>query len=58
MSETLENMSLAKRQMLVGRARQMFDAGYNVEAIRNALGLSESQVRSIKSTIDEAKKNS
>jgi DNA-binding NarL/FixJ family response regulator len=57
MSETMERWSLAKRQMMVGRTKRLFDEGCSVKEICEELKLSESTVRSIKHTIDEAEKN-
>lgn len=51
---TENNMSLYKRQMLVGRASLMHKEGKTTAEIREALGLSESTVRSIMKTVTEA----
>lgn len=51
----IAEMSLARRQLLLGRAIKMFTAGYSVEKIRAKLNLSESQVRPLIEICEEAK---
>lgn len=52
-----ENMSLHKRQMLVGRAAKMHREGRSTAEIQKALGVSESTVRSIMEVVEEAEAN-
>ncbi len=46
--------TLARRQMLIGRAKKMMDAGRSWKDICQALGLTESAMRSIRHVINEA----
>lgn len=52
-----DEMKLTKRQILVGRAKHLYDEGLTNTEVAAKLGVSESTVRSIKATIDEAEKN-
>jgi DNA-binding transcriptional regulator LsrR (DeoR family) len=52
-----DEMSLRKRQMMVGVARQLYDEGLTTKEVAAKMCLSESTVRSIKKTIDQAKAN-
>ena len=47
----------ARRQMLIGRAKKMFDEGRSWKEIAQELGLTESVMRSIKHTIEQAEIN-
>lgn len=53
----LNDYSMKRRQLLVGRTKKSFDEGKNVSEIMAELGISESTVRSIKETIDKAEEN-
>lgn len=57
MIDTLEYMSLEKKQMLIGRVHNLLKDGYSVEEIRDSLKLSEDTVRAIKRIIDAAEAN-
>ena len=52
-----DEMSLRKRQLMVGVARQLYDEGLTTKEVAAKMCLSESTVRSIKNTIDQAKAN-
>lgn len=55
MSDNKQDLSgLRKRQMLVGRASKMRDAGYSVSEIATALKLQESEIRPIMDIVYEA----
>lgn len=53
----IREFSKTKREVLVGRAKRMYDAGYTSKEIATALNISEATVRSIKDVIDTAKAN-
>jgi DNA-binding NarL/FixJ family response regulator len=46
-----------KRQLAVGMAKRFFDEGKTTKEVAELMCLSESTVRSLKSTIDKAKEN-
>ena len=46
-----------KRQLAVGMAKRFFDEGKTVKEVADLMCLSESSVRSLKSTIDKAEEN-
>lgn len=50
----IDEMSLAKRQLLIGVAKKLYDEGFTTEEVAAKLCVSESTVRSIKKIIDEA----
>lgn len=50
----IDKISEVKRQMLIGRAKKMFDEGRSWKEICEELGVSESTVRSIRHTIEQA----
>lgn len=47
-----------KRQIMVGQAKRLFDSGLTTVEVANKLHLSESTVRSLKKTIDDANNKS
>ena len=53
----VDKHDLAKRQQMVGVAKQLFDEGYTTSEVASKMCVSESVVRSLKSTIDTAKAN-
>lgn len=53
----IDKYSEIKRQMLVGRAKKMFDEGRTWKEICQELKISESTVRSIRHTIEQAEIN-
>jgi DNA-binding NarL/FixJ family response regulator len=53
----IDELSLRKRQILIGRAKKMFDEGRSWKEICEELGVSESTVRSIRHTIEQAEIN-
>lgn len=52
-----DEMSLRKRQLMVGMARQLYDEGLTTKEVAAKMRISESTVRSIKNMIDQAKAN-
>lgn len=52
-----DKAGLEKRQMMVGIAKQLFDEGYTTKEVAAKMRLSESTVRSIEKTIDQAMAN-
>jgi DNA-binding transcriptional regulator LsrR (DeoR family) len=52
-----DEMSLRKRQMMVGMAKQLYDEGLTTKEVAAKMGISESTVRSLKNTIDQARAN-
>lgn len=46
-----------QRQLAVGMAKRLFDEGKTTKEIAQIMCLSESTVRSLKSTIDKAREN-
>lgn len=46
-----------KRQLAVDMAKRFFDEGKTVKEVADLMCLSESSVRSLKSTIDKAEEN-
>lgn len=57
MIDTMENMSLKKKQMMIGMAKRLLDDGLSVKEVSEKLQLSEDTIRAIKRVIDEAEKN-
>lgn len=53
----IDKLSLRKRQILIGRAKKMFEEGKTWTEICNNLNLTESTVRSIRHTIEQAEIN-
>ena len=53
----IDEMSLRRRQMLIGRAKKMLDEGRSWKEICDELKVSESTVRSIRHTIEQAEIN-
>ena len=49
-----DELSIYRRQLVVGRVRKKLEAGYSVEEIRKALGIPESQARAIVKMCEEA----
>ena len=55
--EHLNDYCVKRRQLLVGRAKKLFDEGMSSTEIAAELGISESTIRSIEEAIEKAKEN-
>lgn len=53
----IDKTGLRKRQIMIGKARELYNQGYTTTEIAEKMNLSESTVRSIKNTIDNAVAN-
>lgn len=53
----IDKLSLAKRQHMIGVAKQLYDEGFTTKEVAAKLCVSESTVRSVKKIIDEANEN-
>lgn len=53
----IDEKSLRQRQIMIGRAKKMFDEGRSWKEICDELRISESTVRSIRHTIEQAEIN-
>ena len=53
----IDKTGKAERQMLIGRAKKMFDEGRSWKEICQELKLTESTLRSIRHTIEQAEIN-
>lgn len=53
----IDKASLRRRQIMIGRAKKMFDEGRTWKEICEELNVSESTIRSIRHTIEQAEIN-